>query len=302
MKRTILILFLCFLTVSFPLLSFGETVDTEKSSSLTLFYQYSGEPFEALEIKTYRVADISSGGVLSLTDTYKDYAVRIDGVASQTEWKYIASTLAAYTVADGLTPTVSGKTDTEGKVVFSDILPGMYLTLSVSVKSGERVVVFENFLTVIPRLDSNGHYNYDGAAYPKYSTYVPEPQEKEYKVVKQWKDLGYEEIRPDFIEVDIFKDGALQESVRLSADSNWSYSWKTADNGGNWTAVERNIDEKYTVTVIKDGNTLILTNVHESGEEPPKTGEMTSVWVYVLALGLSGGVITLLAFWRKRYE
>lgn len=302
MKRTIFIVFLCFLMMASSLVSFGENIDTEKNSSLTLYYLYGGEPFEGLEIKTYRVANIAQDGQLSLTDIFKNYPVSISGVASQTEWKYIASTLAAYTVADGIAPTKSGMTDSEGRVAFSDILPGMYLTLSVSAKSGERVVIFENFLTVIPRLDENGQYNYDAVAYPKYSSYVPEPQDKEYKVVKQWKDLGYEENRPEYVEVDIFKDGVLQESVRLFTENNWSYSWKAPDDGGEWTAVERNIDEKYTVTVIKDGNTLIVTNVHESEEEPPETGEMTSVWFYVIAFGLSGGVITILAFWRKRYE
>ena len=304
MKRAIPVLFICLLLMcSSGLLCFGEElINPENPSSLTLYYQYEGTVFQNLEIKTYRVAEVNTVGVYTLTGEFSNYPISLEGIKSQLEWRYIASTLAAYAIADGLEPYKRGITDENGSVKFSDILPGLYLTLSVSVKNGERVVIFENFMTVIPREDENGGYDYDGVAYPKYSSYVPEPQESEYKIVKHWKDSGYEENRPEYIEVDILKDGELWKTQRLSADNNWSYSWKAPDKKNNWTAVERNVPEGYTVSFVNEGYTLILTNIYESGEKPPVTGEILVVWPYILGMGISGGVITLLAFWRKRLE
>lgn len=306
MKRQILILIMSFILMLLPFsqMCFAqENIDPQRESSLTLYYRYNNEPFEELGIKTYRVAQVDEFGNYTLTGVFADYPISISGVSSQTEWKQISSTLASYTIADGIVPDYSGETDGDGMVKFSNILPGMYLTLSVSEKSGERVVIFENFMTVVPRLDQDGRYDYHGVAYPKYSSYIPEPEEAEYKVVKQWKDMGYEEKRPEYVDVDIFKDGSLWSTVKLSSENNWSFSWKALDKKHNWTAVERNVPEDYTVTIVNDGYTVILTNDYKlDNENPPQTGEMFIMWPHILAMGLSGGVIMLLAIWRKRIE
>lgn len=306
MKKQTLILIMCFLLM---LLSFAQTccaeesIDPDKRSSLTLYYRYDNMPFEGVEIKTYRVAEINAYGQLSLTGIFADYPISIQGITSQTEWKQITSTLAAYITADGIKPDHTQKTDKEGKTVYTDILPGMYLTLSVSVKNGERVVIFENFMTVVPRMEQNGKYNYDGVAYPKYSSYVPEPEDAIYKVVKQWKDSGYEDKRPSYVEVDIFKDGVFWSTQKLTSENNWSFSWTSPNKKHIWTVVERNVEQDYTVTIVNDEYTVILTNLYiTEGGDPPPTGEMNTLWLPVLIMGLSGGIIMLLAMWRKRLE
>jgi len=307
MKRLLLKLLLCVSLVigilGFSVTSYAQSVDTEKPCSYTVVYKHGNDTFEGLEIKVYRIAEVSAEGVYSLADGFKDYPVKLNGVTSQDEWRAIASTLAAYIAADGIEPTEAGITDSDGKIVFSDIKAGMYLTLSVTTERDSEVTRFETFLTAIPYPENDGIYSYDALAYPKFSSYVPTPDETEHRVVKQWKDTGYADSRPEFVEVDILKNGIVESTQRLTADNNWSYSWKAPNDGAVWQAVERNVSPDYTVTVIESGSTIIVTNVHNyDGMNAPQTGNVSVVWPYALAMCFAGSVLMIVAVWRRKTE
>ena len=284
-------IFLCAGTVS-------AAWNPEQSSSLTLQYVHDGQGQEGLGITSYRIAELLPDGTYALTGAFTEYPVNITGVTSQAEWREIASTLAAYAAADGIRPTCTGITDEMGTIVFEDILPGMYLTLSVK----SDTVRFETFLTAVPRPMDNGEYLYDVTAVPKYEPIPtePEPGRIEYKVVKLWKDTGYTENRPESITVDILKDGVFIESQELSESCSWSYRWTVPDDGAVWQVVEREVPEGYTVTVSDNGNTFLLTNITIYSEQTsPQTGTGPVVWQYSLSMCVAGGVLLLLAVQRK---
>ncbi len=270
----------------------------EQPSSLTLQYVHDGQGQEGLGVTSYRIAELLPDGTYALTGAFTEYPVNITGVTSQAEWREIASTLAAYAAADGIRPTCTGITDEMGTVVFEDILPGMYLTLSVK----SAAVRFETFLTAVPRPTEDGEYLYDVTAVPKYEPIPtePEPGMIEYKVVKLWKDTGYTEYRPESITVDILKDGVFCESQELSEKNNWSYRWTVPDDGAVWQVVEREVPEGYTVTVSENGNTFLLTNITIYSEPTsPQTGTGFVVWQHSLSMCAAGGVLLLLAVQRK---
>ena len=277
-------------------------IEPMRKSSLTLQYKHGEVFFEGAEIKTYRVAEVFADGTFALCGDFADYPINIYGITSQAQWRGVTSALAAYATTDGISPTRTSVTDETGTVSFTDILPGMYLTLSVHVETGKDIAIFESFLTVIPAQSESGEHNYDVTAYPKCEKYTPKPDPIEYKVVKQWQDNGYDEKRPEYVEVDIIKNGEIQHSVKLSADNNWSYGWSAEDDGGEWQAVERNIPSDYTVSIVKNGNIITITNIFENPSDPPPTGDTTVIWHYVLILCLSGAVLIVIATWRKRAE
>ena len=192
MKR-ILAYFLSLLTV-FVMLSTSvyciTPIDPARSSSLTLQYAHGGKYYGGLEIKTFRIAEVFPDGTYALTGEFAKYPVKIYEVTSQSEWRAIASTLAAYIHADGIEPTCTNVTDILGTVSFTDILPGMYLTLGVSETEDNVITVFETFLTVVPYPSDDGDHNYDVTAYPKCEEHEF-GGDIEYKVVKLWKDKGY---------------------------------------------------------------------------------------------------------------
>lgn len=314
MRKKLFVAFLCLIMVwslfSLTVYAQGVPFDPDGKASLTLQYSYEGQPYEGIEIQTYRVADVDARGKFKLSGNFADYQISLLGISSQTEWKEITSTLAAYVVADQIAPELVGVTDEAGRVVFTDIQPGIYLTMGVQVENIRGLTVFESFLTVVPLPDENSDpgeilYLYDVTAYPKCESFIPGPDPIEYKVVKQWKDNGYTEKRPEFVEVDIYKNGELQTTEKLSSENQWSYSWTAPDDGSEWVAVEREIPEGYTVTIVKEGSTIVITNVYEGDvPPPPQTGDTTVLWPYVLVMCIAGGAILMLATWRRgtQYE
>lgn len=275
----------------------AEPIDTHKNGSITFDYHLEG-----LEIKTYRIAEAFADGTFALTGDFKDYPVNIYGITSKAEWKNIASTLSSYIAADGILPDFSGTTDKDGKVFFENAPVGLYLTLSVRAETEDDISVFEDFITVLPTSDENG-YNYDISAFPKCEEYVVKPDKIEYKVVKQWKDNGYAEKRPEKIEVEIIKNGKVESTQYLTAENNWCYSWSADDDGSVWQAVERKIPDGYTVTTVKNSSTIIITNAYDYGDpDSPQTGDTSVVWPYILIMCFSGIMMILIAIRGKKHE
>jgi len=305
MKKKILLLVFVTLSVIFLSLSvYAAPLDPQHQSSLTLEYRYQEEGCEGLTISTYRVADVlPEGNIFRLSGDFSDCPVAMNGVSSQTEWREIATTLAAYITSYGILPTETGITQGDGIVSFDNILPGVYLTLSAKAEKGNTTIVFETFLTVLPQPDENGELNYDVTAVPKWTSYSHTPAEIERKAVKLWKDSGYEGDRPESVTIDIYKDGVFFESQILSEENNWSYSWLCADDGTNWQVMEQTIPDDYTVTIAESGNTILITNAH-SGDDPqaPQTGDTFVLWHYLLPMLLAGGGLLVLSVYRRKAE
>ena len=295
MKKTISI-FAVFITAVFIISALTvpfcalPAIDTKTDCSLTLCYGC-----EDIEINVYKIADFEQNGNITLTKAFEGYPVNVNGVTARSEWDNITSTLAAFIAMDKLTPDKTARTDKDGCVRFENLSAGLYLTLSVTVKEDDVTKIFEDFITALPTADGDV-YNYDVTAYPKHSSFTPEPSETEYKVIKQWSDNGFTEHRPDSIEVEIYKDGVLHTTQTLNAQNNWCYKWKAADDGSKWRAVEKNVPTGYSVTVSEKETTFIVTNsYHNPPSAPPDTGDMFNPILWGAAMFLSGILIILIA-------
>lgn len=290
---------LCLLAVS----TVGaEPVDSNSAASLTLEYQREGKCFQGIEIMTYRVADIIDVSRFKLSGSFSDYKINIEYIRSQTEWREITSTLVSYIIADKIEPSYIVMTDENGVAKFENISVGLYLTTAVRAEDDDGVTEFESFMTVVPNPTQSGGYEYDVTAYPKCQSFVPSPKEIERKIVKQWKDSGFKDKRPEYVTVDILKDGVLVETKQLSSENNWTYSWITPDDGSKWTAVEREIPDDYTVVIVEEDNVIVITNVYEEVPPPPQTGQIFVSWPFLLAVISFGGLLIILSNFKKKKE
>lgn len=90
--------------------------------------------------------------------------------------------------------------------------------------------------------------------------------------------------------MEVRRDGQLQQTVTLSAENNWMYTWKAVDDGSVWTVNEVNVPEGYTVGIQRSGDTFSITNTKP--ETPagnrPQTGDTTNMTLYVLLMAASG--------------
>lgn len=278
-------------------------IDTEKECSLELHYQHDGNCFENSDVKLYRVAEVPADGAYTLSGSFAEYPVKVNGIKTQTEWKETAATLASYVAADSIQPKSAAKTDPDGTARFSALKTGLYLVISETVETDEGSYIFAPFLISLPNLDESDNWMFDVSANPKCEAYYPTPGEIGHKVVKLWNDADYKRHRPKSITVDILKNGEKISEQILSEANDWSYAWTAPDDGSVWQAVERDVPEHYTVTVREENNIITITNTTTEtvpDPKPPQTGDNSHIELYVLLMALSGTVLLLLGIAKRR--
>lgn len=297
---TIIACLIMTLLLSTPLTA-RELVDTDRACSLDLTYKYEETFFADADVKIYKVAGFSVEGVFELTGAFENYSVDVVNVKSQDEWQALAETFSAYVVADAIAPTATATTDAQGTASFADLEVGLYLVSGVTADYTDGgTITFGEFMISVPGLDDDDKWIYDVDAFPKPVWHEPDYEDVEFRIIKLWKDSGNEDKRPIDIKVDIYKNSSLYESVVLSENNNWTFSWTAIEDGSSWKVVERDIPEKYTVTFENRETSFIITNTY--GPESPPTGDSTSIMPYIIALCASGVLLVVFGIIRRKKE
>ena len=232
----------------------------------------------------------------------------LDGIQTNGEWNVIRATLETHVIADHIAPTQTVTTDASGQAYFAQLTPGLYLVGAVEVAQGELTCSFDATLVALPGLDTDGLWQYEATIFAKPQALPPiQPDENlQFTVLKLWKGDENHSDRPASIEVEIFRDGISVETVVLSSDNQWSYSWTTKDDGASWKVIERNVPTGYTMTVEQREGTFLLTNtkVPENPDQPtpkpPTTGDTANIMLYMILLYASGTMLLLLGIVGKR--
>ena len=263
-------------------------VDTGKPASLQLNYSYGQESYQGLEIKVYKVATISEYMDFTLTGSFADLPVEVNKIRTQEEWNQLASTVTALVLSEAIAPDATAQTDESGIAAFPTLSQGLYLVEGVRVEVEGGYRDFGSFMISLPDLDENDDWVYDVMAKPKSVFEEYQYEEIELSVSKLWKDAGKEDKRPEAVTVELYKDSVLVETVTLSGENNWTYSWKTLDDGSVWQAVEVNVPEGYTMTVQRSGNAFVIVNTVDGPTPPPQTGDFTDITLLFVIMCLAG--------------
>lgn len=292
-----------------------EPIAAEKGCALTISYRLDDQAFSGMPVKLYRIAEVSVAVQYTPVSSFQGADLTLNGIQSNAEWSVIRSTLVSYILANGIAPDLTTVTDQAGKVSYDALKPGLYLAVAEPVTNENMVCVFDSALIALPGLGADGRWQYQVAVAAK-GRLLPllEPDgETQLKVLKLWKGDEGQNVRPESIEVEIFRSGMSVQTVILSEQNHWSYSWVAEDDGTDWMVVERNIPTEYSVTVEERGGTFILTNVlrpveeQPQGEETrptdsPKTGDTPHILLYTVLMYLSGDVLLIFGLTGKRKD
>ena len=278
----------------------------DRESSLTVYFGEDGWGFEGADFDIYRVADVSDGGEYTLAGNFRDYPLEFSGLDSS-GWRALARTLSAYAEADELTPLASGKTGADGKVTFTGLSPGLYLTKGEKYVYGGRVYRFEPVLTVLPYVNDDGTTEENPVISAKFESSEETDEPVNLKVQKVWKDAGSEKARPESVSIRLLKDGESVDSVTLNGENNWEHTWEGLDSSAAWNVVEENVPAGYTVSVSREEYIFIVTNTASGGTDGsaggggklPQTGML---WFPVPLLAGTGALFILAGAVLRRRE
>lgn len=262
-----------------------EAIDTDREASLTVYFGRENTGFFGVPFRIYRVADVeaSAGGVdFTLTGDFARYPVSVNGLDSS-GWRALAQTLDSYAVRDGLGPLRTVKTDSGGRAVFEDLTAGLYLVTGERHIDGNSVFTPQPLLVCLPALDEEeSGWIYDQEVSCKYES-GGRPGDGgdtvRRKVLKIWDDEECSGNRPQEITVQLLKDGEVYDTVTLSEENGWKFTWEKLDADAEWRVTEYRVPDGYTVSVQREGITFVITNTcsppdqPDSPDEPDEPGE-----------------------------
>ena len=277
-----------------------ELISTEKSCTLTVSYLYKNTALSSLPVKLYRIADASADCQYTLTAPFSSTGLTLNGVGTNSEWKVIRSTLESHIIANRITEVAAAVTDRTGQISFDHLKPGLYLAVPETGIAGDLRCSFEAALVALPGLSTDGLWQYQVAVTAKGTPLPPIDADEEisYKILKLWKG-DTNSKRPQKIEVEVFRNGKSHQTVTLSEENHWSYTWTTKDDGAAWTIAERNVPSGYTATMEKRDTTFVLTNTltpdtPSPGETLIQTGSTINIMLCVILLFTFGTLLLLL--------
>lgn len=291
-------------------------VDSTKPVELTIVYQDGNTPMGDVEFNIYLVARMDETGQLTPVDPFTDMSVDIQGQNDEA-WRALASTLESFVIQNRIYATDSCKTDARGVASFpakaQGLFQGLYFVASTHQTLDGRIYETEPFMVLLPGLDySTNSWNYDLTVAPKHSSKpIPEEETISRKVLKVWMDKNHESDRPAEIEIELYCDSVLHDTVKLTAANEWRHTWTGLAADHQWTVAEKSVD-KYTVLIEQEGITFVVTNTHKdytpgttptpppggsSGGKLPQSGQL---WWPVPALAALGVLLIVVGLVRRR--
>ena len=239
-KCGILSCMLCILLIFFLFPVKAYSADT----SLEVNYVHDGVKFSI-----FLVANIEENGQYAPTGDFAEYSVEIPG----SSWRDTAATLAAYAVRDDIAPTATGKIIV-GKANFSGLSAGLYLVLGDTCTKNGKIYTPVPVLVIISgeSIVIDSKYDCDDVDDEKYISCTVE---------KIWRQDSRHN-RPASVEIELLQNGSVYDSIVLSAENNWKYTWNQLESGYQWQITENNVPDGYTVTVSQSDTTFTVTNTY----------------------------------------
>ena len=305
-RITALLLCVCFLLVPFyaqaaSTSDASEPISPTEECALYLSLNYGQIAFSSVNVKLYKIADLSADFQFNLTAEFAKTNLNLNGIKAKSEWQTVRTTLESYIISNKINPTLNATTDNSGKVVFETLKTGLYLAVIDDAVTEDLTCCFESTLLSLPSLDQDNNWQYKVgvASKPEVVPPIDPDEEIELKVIKLWKG-DKAALRPKSIKIEILRDGEIYKTVTLNAKNNWSYSWSAKNDGAIWTVVEPKVPSGYTATFDKRDNVFIVTNIYPPSGETPITGDTSNILLYVILMGVAGTALIVLGVTGKR--
>lgn len=273
-------------------------VETDRAVSLTVQMESGEIALRDAPVQLYHISAMDSGGELIPLPEYSAFSQLLDirGENAQS-WQEAAVELEKYILFSDLLPTAETETNRAGTALFRNIPQGLYLVLSVHHQQEDRVYSAAPFFLQLPGKNPETFaWQYAVTAQAKLEATL---QTIDIQAVKLWEDSFHENQRPETIQLSLYCDGDLWETVTVSREDRWRYIWKDLPAAHSWHLKEKEIPG-YRSRVKKEGNTFHVTNTilqDTSASRLPQTGQL---WWPVPVLAVGG--LLLLASARKRRD
>ena len=184
--------------------------------------------------------------------------VEMNGLTAQ-ELRNLANVLETKVMLKGQKPLSTAISNKKGMVKWENVENGTYLI------TGEEVIRNEKLYKPAPILvEIEDNEVTIGVKY--FERLIK--KEIDINVVKVWDDEGYQEKRPEEVEVWLLRNYKVYKKIELNRDNNWVYTWKGLDARSVWKVIEGDVPEGYTMSVEEDDYEFVITNTYKEESTP----------------------------------
>lgn len=271
----------------------GNTIDFNSKGSIeiTLNEKTDNEKIKGAEILLYKVADAKSENH-NLVFEYIDELKSCDASLNDLETKSKSEDIEKC-INENI-KSLKQITDINGTVKYNDLDLGLYLVKQNNIVEGFSKI--DSFLVMIPQIVNN-KWIYDIKSTPKTDII----RVIDINVKKVWNTSTSntnDSIKlPRSIEVELLLNDKVIDTVKLSKDNNWSYTWENLAKSEEYTIKEINVPKGYTPSYQKDNNTFIVTNTSTLVQ----TGQMLWIVMLLIITGITFIIISII-YDRKTNE
>ena len=256
---------------------------------ITLKESEEQTPISKVEITLYQIANANEDNH-NLIFTYHENITDCNVDLYNLENETIASEINKCITNVNL-PSQTKLTQEDGTVNFDELRLGLYLIKQTNEVEGYSKI--EPFLIMLP-LQENNTWKYDVKAIPKTDII----RVMNLSVEKVWNDSSNLENHPQSVTIELYKGEELIDTIKLSEDNNWIYTWNKIPLSDEYLVKEINVPDEYTDTYRQVGNKFIVTNT----KTLVQTG-MNLLLVELLAVtGIICIIIGIICEKRKKYE
>ena len=259
-KRIVPVVLALLVLLTLPLNAGAAEFDISKTGTIKIQLRDAYEPDTPIggTLVLYRVGTPNADLSFSLTEDFSDSGVSLNDLRASG----LAKELADY-AAEKRIQGASAWADGDGFINYTSVPTGLYLV--VQTKAVEGYLAVAPFLVSMPMYDAEtGTYIYTVVAAPKVQR--PSEDPVSVTVVKKWLDNNKK--RPESLSVRLLQDGTIVDTVTITADDDWEYTWTDLDANYTWT-VEEIIPEGYSASYSTKNGTTTITN-KASWYKPPK--------------------------------
>lgn len=270
--------------------------------SINVVCDREDKPVAGAEWSIYKAAEKNENNEYTLVGDFAEYPVDLSAVTETSQMQDIADTLESYTVTDSLKPIASAVTDEQGVASLTVDGAGLYLVTGKAFDSEtQKFTPSAMFVEV----DEKALAEDKLTVYAKY-TIEEIKEEADYSVKKSWAVPNNDEkLIPKNVQVEIYCDGQVKETVTLDPSNKWEYSWKGSSKS-EWAVKEINVPDSFTVVTKNSGGEFSIKNSYKNAggdsgqktnsvpEKLPQTGALN--WPVPVLAGC--GIVFIAAGWR----
>lgn len=275
------------------------SVDTSKACSLSIEFTPEDIIAKDVDFWLYRVGNISAEGEFSLEAAYADISISLKDANADT-WRSLTASLLSHLAADdSITPAANAQTDENGFAKFSSLPTGLYLVIGDPYYENGRYYVPTPSLISLPSAGADGQWDYTVEVKAKY-TFFPETHTLDLEVLKVWDDNDNKQ-RPTEIEVELYNENGLYDTVKLNKDNNWQHRWDDLPATFLWSVKEKEVPAGYSVTIDQQNTRFVITNSKPTPTVPdPELPQTGVLWWPVPTLIAAGLALILLGYLKRR--